>query len=361
MVQVTIQNYPVDASDISGAINLDGVEAAGEPSITATQITVSLTDGRSIALIGAFQPVVDAFATENLDLLTEEIDDLRIDAVVVSVSGNPWITMAGLDLQGPEILAFVEANEIDDETDVGDDDIDAGVSFLFDGNDTIVSAFGNDTLRGYDGDDIVLGMSGNDLVHGDAGNDEVNGNLGNDTVHGGQGTDFVRGGQGVDLVYGEDGDDWHVNGNIGDDTVYGGLGGDSVFGGQDNDLLIGDIFEYGVGGNDFLLGNLGNDTLVGDPGNDTLLGGEGVDRFWIYTGDGQDVILDFDPANEVIELEPDINGIGYTHGSSFSVLAARIAADGLGNSVLDLGAGNSLRIDGVLPEQLQAGNFDFIF
>jgi serralysin len=361
MVQVTIQNFPVDASDIAGVIDLEGVEVSGEPSITPTQIAATLSDGRGITIVGTFQPVIDALAAGNLDLLLTGIEQIRLDAVSVSVGGVTWIVMTGIDLTGPEVLAYLDASDIDDETDVGDDDIDAGISFLFTGNDTIVSALGDDTLRGYGGDDIVLGMSGNDLVYGDAGNDEVNGNLGNDTVHGGQGTDFVRGGQGTDLVYGEDGDDWHVNGNIGNDTVYGGLGNDSVFGGQGNDFLIGDIFEYGVGGNDFLIGNLGNDTLVGDPGNDTLQGGEGTDTFSIYTGDGRDVIVDFDPATEVIELEPNINGIGYTAASNFSVLSARITADGLGNSVIDLGAGHSLRIDGVLPGQLQAGNFDFIF
>ena len=361
MVQVTIQNYAVDASDIAGVINLDGVEVSGEPTITATQIAANLSDGRSITIVGTFQPLIDALAADNLDLLMAGIERIRLDAVLVSVGGVSWISMAGIDLTGPEVLAYLDASGIDDETDVGDDDIDGGISFLFAGNDTIVSALGNDTLRGYDGDDIVLGMSGNDLIYGDAGNDEVNGNLGNDTVHGGQGSDFVRGGQGSDLVYGEDGDDWHVNGNIGNDTVYGGLGNDSVFGGQGDDFLIGDIFEYGVGGNDFLIGNLGNDTLVGDPGNDTLQGGEGTDAFSIYSGDGRDVIIDFDAATELIRLEPNINGIGYTAASSFSVLFARITADGLGNSVIDLGAGNTLRIDGVLPGQLHASNFDFIF
>ena len=38
MVQVTIQNFPVDASDIAGVIDLEGVEVSGEPSITPTQI-----------------------------------------------------------------------------------------------------------------------------------------------------------------------------------------------------------------------------------------------------------------------------------------------------------------------------------
>ncbi|MGE0726024.1 MAG: calcium-binding protein, partial [Alphaproteobacteria bacterium] len=177
---------------------------------------------------------------------------------------------------------------------------------------------------------------------------------------GGAGKDFARGGQGNDIVFGGPGDDWHVNGNIGDDEVYGNLGSDTVFGGQGNDFVVGDNFAYGEGGNDWLTGNLGNDTLAGDPGNDTLQGGEGADRFDIYSGDGVDVILDFDPANEQIALEPDINGIGFTASSAFSVLQARISASG-SDSVIDLGAGNRLTVVGILPNQFVADDFAFLF
>ncbi|MCC7272188.1 MAG: hypothetical protein IT561_05930, partial [Alphaproteobacteria bacterium] len=151
MVQLTIQNFPVDASDIASAINFDGVEASGEPTITATLISANLTDGRSFSAFGAFQPLVTALETQNLDVLLAQIDQIRIDGLSVSVGGTPWLDMAGIDLTGLEILTFLDSSGVGDPDDVGDDDIDAGAAFLFTGNDTIVSGIGNDTLRGYGG------------------------------------------------------------------------------------------------------------------------------------------------------------------------------------------------------------------
>ena len=97
--------------------------------------------------------------------------------------------------------------------------------------------------------------------------------------------------------------------------------------------------------------------MSGDPGNDTMQGDDGIDAFFFYSGDGVDVILDFIPANEIIGLDTNINGIGYVQGSAFSVLQARISSDGAGGSFIDLGAGNSVRLVGVVPSLLDADNF----
>jgi len=219
---------------------------------------------------------------------------------------------------------------------------------------------GDDTVDGSPGNDRLVGLDGDDVVHGYGGDDDLNGNRGNDTVFGDAGRDFVRGGQGDDWVYGGEGDDWHVNGNIGNDRVLGNLGNDSIYGGQGNDVLYGDDFAYGLGGNDYLQGDEGYDLLVGDPGNDTLVGGGGPDTFAFYSGDGNDVILDFDLAVDRIDLERNINGVLYTVGTPFSVLLARISADGLGNSIIDLGAGNSVKVIGVQPQQFQSDDFWFV-
>lgn len=219
---------------------------------------------------------------------------------------------------------------------------------------------GDDVIDGSPGNDRLVGLDGNDVVHGYDGNDDLNGNRGNDSVYGDAGRDFVRGGQGDDWVYGGDGDDWHVNGNIGADRVFGNLGNDSIFGGQNNDVLYGDDFAYGPGGNDYLQGDQGYDRLIGDPGNDTLVGGGDPDTFSFYSGDGDDVILDFDLSEDRIDLERNINGVLYTVGTPFSVLLARISTDGFGNSIIDLGAGNSLKVVGVQPHELQADHFWFV-
>lgn len=155
------------------------------------------------------------------------------------------------------------------------------------GDDLVYGGPWAEAWSGLAGNDTILGMDGGDTIHGGDGNDDINGNKGNDIVDGGPGQDFARGGQGNDLVYGGDGDDWHVNGNIGNDLVYGGAGNDNVYGGPGDDLLFGEA---------------GDDILSGDLGNDTLVGGAGRDVFSYSPGSGSDLIVDFDPAFDIIRV-----------------------------------------------------------
>jgi len=210
---------------------------------------------------------------------------------------------------------------------------------------------GNDVLNGSGGADRLVGLDGNDTVSGGAGDDDVNGNRGDDIVFGNAGADFARGGQGVDLVYGEEGDDWHVNGNIGNDTVWGGNGNDTVFGGQDDDVL------FGEAGNDSILGNLGDDVLYGGGGDDILDGGPGSDEIWVDHGGGRDRVLGFDTATDILFYALNINGSDL--GGTFEALLARLAPDGAGGTVFDLGAGQSVTFAGVAPGQFHVDNFVF--
>ncbi|MGE0719516.1 MAG: calcium-binding protein, partial [Alphaproteobacteria bacterium] len=358
MVQVTIQNYDTDSSNILGVLDVDGLSVSGTPAITASSIGVSFTDGRAVALSGSFGPVVTYLSTGDDNALLASAGQIRIDAISVTISGTPWISLSQVNLTGTTILNYAQQSGAGDTSDLDDEIVNGAVALVFNGNDTIVSGVGDDNLRGYTGNDIVLGGDGDDTISGDDGNDEVNGNKGFDFVLGGNGADFVRGGQENDVVDGEDGDDWHVNGNIGDDDVYGGFGNDTVFGGQGNDWITGDTFMLDVpGGNDSILGNLGDDTIIGDYGNDTLAGNEGVDYFYIYTGDGNDRIVDFDVSNEIIVFESGLNGTGLNGSSVFSSLQARMTAS-QGGTLIDLGAGNSLFIQGVAPGQLTVANFE---
>ncbi len=218
---------------------------------------------------------------------------------------------------------------------------------------------GDDQIFGSDGPDRLVGFDGNDEIDGGPGADDVNGNVGADTVSGGNGRDFVRGGRDDDLVRGGNGDDWHVNGNIGNDTVYGDGGSDTVFGGQNADLLFGDYGDRSsFGGNDYLLGNLGRDSLLGEDGNDTLEGGDGFDSFFFGTDGGDDRINDFALADDTILLESGINGTDLVEGAPFSAIQARLSASG-DDTLLDLGAGDTVTIVGIAPGQLQASHFAF--
>ncbi|MFN3721690.1 MAG: M10 family metallopeptidase C-terminal domain-containing protein [Paracoccaceae bacterium] len=243
----------------------------------------------------------------------------------------------------------------------------AGNDFLFGGVgfDTVFGEDGTDRIEGESGADLLSGGNGNDTVFGGQGFDVVSGNDGNDVLYGGTEEDWMFGGFDGDLVFGGDGNDFlfggvgfdTVHGDAGNDRIegegnadqlYGGVGNDSIFGGQGVDLLDGGA------GADQLYGGTESDTLTGGGGNDTLFGGAGADRFVFAAGSGADVIGDFSPttAGEIIALVG-IAGIG----SYADVLAATSASGG--NTVINLGGGNSITLINVAPTALSADDFVF--
>ena len=89
--------------------------------------------------------------------------------------------------------------------------------------------------------------------------------------------------------------------------MYGNTGNDTLDASQTTDT----IFLFGAGGDDLLLGGAGDDTLsggegddtlIGGAGNDWLIGGDGADQFVFRPGFGRDVIADFEPGIDVINL-----------------------------------------------------------
>jgi Ca2+-binding RTX toxin-like protein len=116
-----------------------------------------------------------------------------------------------------------------------------------------------------------------------------------------------------DVIYGRDGAD-HIEGFGAEDWLYGGYGNDVVSGGQGPDWLEGegdkdivggggDIdYVYGGAGNDIVRGGSGADYLDGGLGNDRYWGGPGADTFAFDGNFGFDVVRDFTPAQDVIDL-----------------------------------------------------------
>lgn len=107
------------------------------------------------------------------------------------------------------------------------------------------------------------------------------------------------------LLRGQAGDDF-LNGRGGADVLDGGWGRDTLLGGGGNDRLLGgagaDLLKGGAG-RDRLFGGGGADRLEGGAGDDILTGGAGADVFVFDArsaapGQGDDVILDFDAAQD---------------------------------------------------------------
>jgi len=78
--------------------------------------------------------------------------------------------------------------------------------------------------------------------------------------------------------------------------TQGSIGADTITGTGSDDLLWGDS------GDDRLEGGNGNDILMDGDGRDTLVGGNGNDTFVLSADGTTDVILDFDPQRDSLDL-----------------------------------------------------------
>lgn len=237
----------------------------------------------------------------------------------------------------------IEAGDGDDWVDAGRDDDSVGGG---DGDDTLLGDRGDDTLDGGDGDDHLNAGRGDDLVGGGEGDDHLFGDRGDDTLDGGDGDDILDGGRDDDHLSGGEGDD-HLLGDRDNDTLDGGEGDDTLDGGYNNDSLVGGE------GDDLLLGGRNDDTLAGGEGDDSLTGGHGDDLFVFDAGTGFDIVTDFDPGNDLIQL----NGFSI---ADFDDLLDAAVDDGADVVItLDEIAGDELRLVGVNKDDLS--NDDFMF
>ena len=221
-----------------------------------------------------------------------------------------------------------------------------------DGNDRLFGGRGDDRLFGGDGDDTLRGGPHNDLLEGGDGEDDMSGGDSNDTLEGGDGEDTLSGDAGNDELQGNAGDDT-LSGGDGRDDLFGGTGDDVVDGGNDNDDLEGGAGEdtlIGGNGNDDLDGGDGDDILEGGPGDDDLLGGFGADTFKFSSGDGDDVIEDFSPGEDKIDLS------GFSGIDDFSDLEDSITERG-NNVQIELPGRGELTLENTSG----LGADDFIF
>jgi Ca2+-binding RTX toxin-like protein len=188
-----------------------------------------------------------------------------------------------------------------------------------------------DTLTGNSADNRFIGLAGDDTINGLGGTDWVDYNVFGDP-------------QGIIATLG-------TGGNVGHGSVtYDSFGNVDTLTGIENirgtiaaDSITGDdganVFE-GVAGNDTLSGGGGADILIGGFGDDTLTGGSGIDTFAFATGDGADMIVDFE-AGDVIDLSG-VEGI-------LTITDFGWAQSGI-DTVIDLGGGNTITIQNFLGD-----------
>ncbi len=142
-------------------------------------------------------------------------------------------------------------------------------------------------LTGSNNDDQIINSSETLIINSGLGHDTVTGNQQGESISAGDGNDVIDANEGNDRVYAD----------AGNDSVSGGIGNDYLRGGEHDDSL------YGNEGNDYLIGDSGNDYLDGGVGSDRLRGGSGNDTFVLSTAQGTDLILDFNPAEDQLELQ----------------------------------------------------------
>lgn len=201
---------------------------------------------------------------------------------------------------------------------------------------TAINGIGNNLAN------VLTGNSAANQLNGQAGNDTLDGGAGNDTLTGWSGADTMKGGLGNDLYYVE---------NVGDvvteilsqgiDTVSSRLTytlpanvenltltATDVINGTGNELA--NVITGNSAANQ-LNGGAGNDTLDGGLGANRLTGGTGNDVFKFTSMGPVDVIVDYNVANDTIQLENSVfsalTAVGALPASQFRIGAQALDAN----------------------------------
>ncbi|MCI4661101.1 MAG: AHH domain-containing protein [Neomegalonema sp.] len=224
------------------------------------------------------------------------------------------------------------------------------------GDDTVTGFSTADVLTGGAGDDLLEGMDGSDIYRFAPGD-------GHDVIHdrGFFDTDRVEltGHNQAETSVARDGDDLVLGFEGGDSLrIENTLDGDwtdqieqiaFADGSQLTSAQIAARFD-GLGADISHVGTDGADLLLGSDGHDAMIGGSGADRFVFESAGGLDRIEDFGTGDLL-----DLRGVGL---GDFASVQAAASLDG-SDTLLDLGAGASLRLVGITPDQLSADQFVF--
>ncbi|WP_155401184.1 Ig-like domain-containing protein, partial [Pseudomonas fluorescens] len=215
----------------------------------------------------------------------------------------------------------------------------ANVSISYQDGHTLTGTAGDDVLVAGTGNNIINAGDGNDVLTAGSGNNELHGGAGNDLLYSGAGNDLLDGGSGIDTASYA-----HATGAVtvnlgllvaqntlgaGTDTL---TGIENLVGSNFNDSLTGDnnnnVINGGLG-NDTLNGGGGDDLLIGGMGNNTLTGGAGADTFqWLKGNSGHDLITDFTPGTDKLDLSQLLQGENGTTSSLDDYLHFTVSGSG---------------------------------
>ena len=167
------------------------------------------------------------------------------------------------------------------------------------------------------------------------------GNALNNTLFAGTGNNILNGGDGIDtasyafatsaVVASLAVTTAQATGGSGSDTL---LSFENLTGSNFNDTLTGDnnnnVINGGLG-NDILNGGGGDDLLIGGMGNNTMTGGSGADTFqWLKGNSGHDLITDFTPGTDKLDLSQLLQGENGTAASLDDYLHFKVTQTGTG-------------------------------
>lgn len=271
--------------------------------------------------------------------------------VTITDSGNitPVISYIGLDAGASANLndQWVATHEIGHGLGLVDD-------YQADPNQTIYSLADpqNDRPQARDIQDLQgrYGASpGDDEILAGAGSGRVSGGDGEDTISAGAGDDVAYGNLDADLIFG----------GAGADTLFGGADADTLDGGDSDDVIYGNLDVdrlAGGAGNDTLYGGKMSDALSGGDGDDILIGGADADLFYFSTGEGSDVIVDFDTSADQFVIDAAVL-VAQGVQDVATLLDRHLTIDANGDVLLDLGNGGSVIFAGLSSSEVLAGDF----
>ncbi|MCP1517078.1 VCBS repeat-containing protein [Pseudomonas migulae] len=198
------------------------------------------------------------------------------------------------------------------------------------GDDMLVAGTGNNVINAGDGNDVLTAGAGNNELHGGAGNDLLYSGAGNDLLDGGTGIDtasYAHATAGVKVDLSLLGAQNTVGAGTDTLTAIENLTGssfdDKLTGDSHNNIITGGL------GNDVLSGGGGDDVLIGGLGNNTLTGGAGADSFlWLKGNSGHDVVTDFTPGTDKLDLSQLLQGENGTAASLDDYLHFKVTGSG---------------------------------